>query len=56
MIPKPLDVLKKGLSKITQGFKVRRDELNAKLAREESISSSDDSLSYFGKAQNRYNC
>ena len=42
MTPKPLDVLKKGLSKITQGFKVRRDELNAKLARKESISSSDE--------------
>ena len=40
MTPKPLDVLKKGLSKITQGFKVRRDELNAKLAHKESISSS----------------
>jgi len=35
-------VLKKGLSKITQGFKVRRDKLNAKLARKESISSSDE--------------
>ena len=42
MTPKPLDVLKKGLYKITQGFKVRRDELNAKLARKESISSSDE--------------
>ena len=42
MTPKPLDVLKKGLSKITQGFKVCRDELNAKLAHKESISSSDE--------------
>jgi hypothetical protein len=42
MTLKPLDVLKKGLSKITQGFKVRRDELNAKLACKESISSSDE--------------
>ena len=31
MTPKPLDVLKKGLFKITQSFKVRKDELNAKL-------------------------
>jgi hypothetical protein len=42
MTLKPLDVLKKGLSKVTQGFKVRRDELNVKLARKESISSSDE--------------
>jgi len=42
MTLKPLDVLKKGLSKITQSFKVRKDELNAKLARKESISSSDE--------------
>ena len=35
-------MLKKGLSKITQGFKVCRDELNAKLAHKESISSSDE--------------
>ena len=33
MTPKPLNVLKKGLGKITQALKVRRDELNAKLAR-----------------------
>jgi hypothetical protein len=39
-LEKPLDVLKKGLSKITQSLKVRKDELNAKLARKESISSS----------------
>jgi len=42
MTLKPLDVLKKGLSKITQSFKVRKDELNAKLARKESISPSDE--------------
>ena len=41
MTLKPLNVLKKGLSKITQGLKVHRDELNAKLAHKESISSSD---------------
>ena len=42
MTLKPLDVLKKGLSKITQSFEVHRDELNAKLARKESISSLDE--------------
>jgi predicted RNase H-like nuclease (RuvC/YqgF family) len=42
MTLKPLDVLKKGLSKITQNFKGRKDELKAKLARKESISSSDE--------------
>ena len=35
-------MLKKGLSKITQSFKVCKDELNVKLARKESISSADD--------------
>ena len=34
-------MLKKGLGKITQAFKVHRDELNAKLACKESITSSD---------------
>jgi hypothetical protein len=39
----PLDVLKKGLYKVIQSLKVRKGELNAKLARkpEENISSSD---------------
>jgi hypothetical protein len=41
-LEKPLNVLKKGLSKVTQSLKVRKDELNAKLARKESISSSDE--------------
>jgi hypothetical protein len=41
-LEKPLDVLKKGLSKVTQSLKVRKDELNAKLAQKESISSSDE--------------
>ena len=42
MTPKPLDVLKKGLSKITHGVKVCKDELKAKLAWKESISSADE--------------
>jgi len=42
MTLKSLDVLKKGLSKITQSFKVRKDKLNAKLAWKGSISSSDE--------------
>ena len=42
MTLKPLNVLKKGLSEITKGSKVRRDELNAKLARKASISSKDE--------------
>jgi hypothetical protein len=42
MTLKPLDVLKKGLSNVTQSLKVRKDELNAKLARKGSISSSDE--------------
>jgi hypothetical protein len=36
-LEKPLDVLKKGLSKVTQSLEFRKDELNAKLARKESI-------------------
>jgi hypothetical protein len=42
MTLKPLDVLKKGLYKFTQSFEVRKNELNAKLARKESISSLDE--------------
>ena len=42
MTLKPLNVLEKGLSDITQSFKVRKDELNAKLARKASISSLDE--------------
>jgi hypothetical protein len=37
MTLKPLDMLKKGLYKITQSFEVRKYELDAKLARKESI-------------------
>ena len=42
MTLKSLDVLKKGLSRITQSFKICKDELNAKLAQKEGISSSDE--------------
>ena len=42
MTQKPLNMLKKGLSKITQSFKVCKDELNVKLAWKETISSSDE--------------
>ena len=42
MAPKPLDILKKGLSKFTKTIKARRDELNTKLARKETISSADE--------------
>ena len=35
-------MLKKAFSRITQSFKVRNDELNAKLAQKETISSSDE--------------
>jgi hypothetical protein len=42
MAPKPLEVLKKGLAKFTETIKTRKKELSAKLARAETISSSDE--------------
>jgi len=39
---KPLDILKKGLSKFKATTKARKDELNAKLACKETISSFDE--------------
>jgi hypothetical protein len=39
---KPLNMLKKGLSRITQSLKVSKDGLNAKLAQKETISSLDE--------------
>jgi hypothetical protein len=41
MASKPLKVLKKGLAKFTDTIKTRKKELSAKLARAETISSSD---------------
>ena len=42
MTLKPLDILKKGFSKFTTTIKARKDELNTKLARKETISSLDE--------------
>ena len=42
MAPKPLDTLKKGLAKFSKQIKDRKDELNAKLSRRETISSVDE--------------
>ena len=42
MPPKLLEVLKKGLAKFTETIKTREKELSAKLARAETISSSDE--------------
>lgn len=42
MSPKPLDILKKGLTKFKTVIKAHKDELNAKLARMETISAIDD--------------
>lgn len=42
MTPKPLEVLKKGLAKFTETIKTHKKELSAKLARAETISSSDE--------------
>ena len=42
MALKPLEVLKKGLAKITETIKTRKKELGAKLARAETILSSDE--------------
>lgn len=39
---KPLEILKKGLSKFTKTIKARRDDLNTKLSRKETISSADE--------------
>jgi len=42
MASKPLEILKKGLNKFTETVKTRKNELSAKLARAETISSSDE--------------
>jgi hypothetical protein len=42
MTLKGLDILKKGFSKFTKTIKARRDELNTKLARKETILSVDE--------------
>jgi len=42
MTLKPLEILKNGLSKFKKTIEVRKDELNRKLARKETISSSDE--------------
>jgi hypothetical protein len=42
MAPKPLKVLKKGLAKFTESIKAHKKELSTKLARAETISSSDE--------------
>lgn len=42
MPPKPLDSLKKGLAKFSKQIKDRKDELNVKLHRKETISSADE--------------
>ena len=39
---KPLDILKKGLDKYSKNIKHRKDEINAKLAQRETISSSNE--------------
>ena len=41
MAPKPLDILKKGLTNFRASMKARKDNLTAKLARSKPISSSD---------------
>ena len=41
MASKPLDILKKGLAKLKNSFKTKKEHLEAKLSRQESISSSD---------------
>jgi hypothetical protein len=41
MTPKPLQILKKGLKKLSERIKDRKNELTAKLADTESISPSD---------------
>ena len=42
MAPKPLDILKEGLSKFSKTIQGRKDKLNAKLSRKETISSADE--------------
>jgi len=42
MALKPLDILKKGLARISLSVKAWKDELNAKLSRKETISSADE--------------
>ena len=42
MAPKPLDILKEGLTKFSKKIKVRKDELNVKLSWKETISSTDE--------------
>jgi len=42
MAPKPLDTLKKGLAKFSKQIKDCKDELNAKLSQQETISSVDE--------------
>jgi len=42
MASKPLEILKKGLNKFTETVKTCNNELSAKLARAETISSSDE--------------
>ena len=41
MASKPLDILKKGLAKLKISFKAKKKHLEAKLSRQESISSLD---------------
>jgi len=41
MSTNPLDILKKGLGKLKNSFKAEKEQLGAKLSRQESISSSD---------------
>jgi hypothetical protein len=42
MSPKPLEILKQGFRKFSQKIKKKKDELNAKLSRRETISSADE--------------
>ena len=42
MAPKPLNTLKKGLTKFSKQIKDCKDELNAKLSQQETISSVDE--------------
>lgn len=42
MASKPLDILKKGLLKLENSFKTKKEQLEAKLSRQESISSDDE--------------
>ena len=42
MSPKPLEILKQGFWNLSQKIKKRKDELDAKLKRSETISSADE--------------